>query len=84
MQNNEKNYEGAESEERKKNKKKNKKQKKIIFNRKKESGGKGSFNYEVRKISVKFGPLLALPLYSQTSNFGLSTPHSWTPLIGIL
>ena len=52
--------------------------------RKKESGGKGSFNYEVRKISVKFGPLLALPLYSQTSSFGLSTPHSWTPLIGIL
>ena len=80
MQNNEKNYEGAESEERKKNRK----QKKIIFNRKKESGGKGSSNYEVRKISVKFGLLLALPLYSQTSNFGLSTPHSWTPLIGIL
>ena len=26
---------------------------------------------------------LHFPLYSQTYNFGLSTPHSWTSLIGI-
>ena len=36
--------------------------------------------------SLNFGPLLTnppLPLYLQTSNFGLSTPHSWTFLTGI-
>ena len=36
--------------------------------------------------SLNFEPLLThppLPLYLQTSNFGLSTPHSWTFLTGI-
>ena len=35
---------------------------------------------------LNFGPPLThppLPLYPQTSNFTLSTPHSWTSLIGI-
>ena len=73
MQNNEKNYDRAESEEKRKTKK-------IIFKSKSEFG-KGSFIYDVRKNS-KFWINL-LPLYLQTSTFGLSTPHSWTSLIGI-
>ena len=60
--------------------KRQRKTKKIIFKSKKEFG-KGSFIYDVRKNS-KFWINL-LPLYLQTSTFGLSTPNSWTSLIGI-
>ena len=48
MQNNENNYEGAESEERKKNK--------IIISNSKKEFGKGSFIDDVREKSLKFGP----------------------------
>ena len=75
MQNNEKNYEGAEGEG-------TKKTKRIIFKRREEFG-KGSFIYDVSKKSLNFGPSLPLTLYTQTSNFVLSTSHSSTSLIGI-
>ena len=57
------------------------KTKKYIFNSK-NNFPKGSFNCNAHKKSaVTFGTPTLLPFYPQTSNFGPSKPHSWTPLL---
>ena len=82
MQNNEKNYEGAESEKAKKNKQTNKQTKKSYSIAKNNFVRSHSFMTSAKKVEIS-DQHPPLPLYPQTSYFGLSTPHHWTSLTGI-
>ena len=77
MQNNDKNYEGTKSEMTEKNKKTK------TYSIAKGNLERGhSFLTSAKKVLIS-DPHLPLPLYPQTSNFGLSTSYSWKSLIGI-